>query len=156
MHVKFLVFHSSLTVCSEMWKIFAGALQCLPHFFCGPASPCQDGLSLHRGCRCGEVSLTTSVSQKCALGSPKFRCSEGRSPNIGKKLLEMLPRAKPACRGAEGVWPLRLPITAGTSLSIHKSLYLTSLLVSHCAQLLTNIQLWCFDHFSNVGASMAD
>lgn len=81
------------TVCSELWKIFAGVLQGLLHLICGPAWPCLDGLSLHRGCCCGGVSLYPFVSQKCAFCRPEFTCSEGRSPNTGKKLLEMLPGA---------------------------------------------------------------
>lgn len=55
--MTFLIFHSLLTFCSEMWKIFAVALQILPRFSCGPASPCWIGLSLCRECCCGGVSL---------------------------------------------------------------------------------------------------
>lgn len=42
-YVKLVLFHSSLAVCSDMWKIFAGMLPCLPRFVCGPTSPCWDG-----------------------------------------------------------------------------------------------------------------
>lgn len=115
----------------------------VPPHLAGLASPCALSAAV-------VGSLCPSTSQQWALDTPSSHVLKESSQICGKRCWKCCQEPNWQAEGLVLCDPFISPIT---SLSIHKSLYWTSLLVSCCPQFLTNAQLWwAFDSFFKHGS----